>query len=222
MSSLSAVFIYSGAGNKIERRPAPPVSPMAHEICMMNPILPAAFLDFDTPYNPGSITEIVEGDWKGCLRDQHGMVWASSGPSSFYYKPGWIESKRRAIVKFSISISSPKNKIERRPALFFSPMNANDFCYSCQYEFDTSNGTVILRHGFKITEPIGNGWVWCRLVWIYREYADGREELVEYDPATHDGTSHYMGAPYKARHNKKKGTLIVTWGDGTLVPTSIV
>jgi len=94
---------------------------MAHEICMMNPILPAAFLDFDTPYNPGSITEIVEGDWKGCLRDQHGMVWASSGPSSFYYKPGWIESKRRAIVKFSISISSPENKIEAAPQPPLSP-----------------------------------------------------------------------------------------------------
>jgi len=95
---------------------------------------------------------------------------------------------------------------------------SDDHCYSCQY--DTLDG--IVRHGFKITERNNSGWVMCRLVWIYRVYKDGTDKLVEYDPATHDGTSHYMGAPYKARHNKKKGTLNVVWGDGRMVYTSVV
>lgn len=53
------------------------------------------------------------------------------------------------------------------------------------------------------------------MVYIHRQTINGDVTNVEYNPTIHDGTSHYMGSPYRARFNSKIGHLKVYMGDGT-------
>ena len=89
--------------------------------------------------------------------------------------------------------------------------------FECEY--DATDGIIV--YSFQITEYNLNGWVWCRMVHIHRQSRDGTITNVEYDPTIHDGTNHYMSAPYRARHNKKTNTLKVFKGDGSLFSATI-
>ena len=86
--------------------------------------------------------------------------------------------------------------------------------YECEY--DTSTGIIV--YAFQITEYNLNGWVKCRMLNIHRQSIDGTVTEVEYNPTIHNGTSHYMGHPYTARHNPKTKTLQIFKGDGTCYP----
>ena len=88
--------------------------------------------------------------------------------------------------------------------------------YEC--EFNTTDSIVV--NSFVITEYNLNGWVWCQMIHIHRQSIDGTVTDVEYNPTIHDGTSHYMGAPYRARYNKKIKTLKVFRGDGSVFSAS--
>jgi len=93
--------------------------------------------------------------------------------------------------------------------MFFSKMEHNYICI-----YDSTEGELLFT--FRITSLWGDkGWVWCQLTKIERRTNNTRSITV-YDPEVHDGTSHYMGHPYKARYNKSSGRLKVYKGDNTL------
>ena len=69
---------------------------------------------------------------------------------------------------------------------------------------------------FDIDSVQQKGWAYLRLVRMIDE-KDGMQVALDYNPAIHDGTSHYMGSPWRARKTRVRGedtfTLIGAFGD---------
>ncbi len=77
---------------------------------------------------------------------------------------------------------------------------------------DTGSRTFL----FDIHSIQQKGWAYLQLVRLTDE-RDGVQVALDYNPPVHDGTSHYMGSPWRARKTRVRGedtfTLIGAFGD---------
>ena len=67
--------------------------------------------------------------------------------------------------------------------------------------FNTNDSDSIKRYIFEIEERGRNGWAKLRMC---RIQTSNPSHIEDYNPAIHDGGSHYMSLLYPARHFKHK------------------
>ena len=91
-------------------------------------------------------------------------------------------------------------------------MSIYNTIFECEY-LATNVSTV---YNFQVDDIRQNGWVDCRMIRIIRTGPNGIISDEGYDAHVHDGTSHYMGSPYRGRYNTKTKSLRVYKGDGSV------
>lgn len=98
--------------------------------------------------------------------------------------------------------------------------------YTLQLQFD---GSDTRDFTFVVESDNQKGWAWMRLIRIEdnRQVHPDVPQIQTYDPAIHDGGSHYMSHLWRARSSKQRNgpkmyALVGAFGDpGSYIPLTL-